>query len=284
MNNMKTNNESNYVLIGLPHSGKSTFIAALWHIVESKELEGTLTIKGLPDDRTYLNKLRDTWLSFKDFERTKVEYKHHITLTVTNQSDDYISKLKFPDVSGEMYKIQFENRKLDLEYVNMIQTAKGIILFINPDHIIVPQLISSIDACIGNETNSNNTDIIKNWEYKFAPTQVVLVDLLQMIVQIITNPIKVAVVVSAWDVIKNTCDTNPLKWIEDNLPLLFQYLNSNESLLKYFYFGISAQGGNYSEQITELQSKSPSERIIVQTENETSNDITLPIKWLLNDE
>lgn len=281
---MKTNNENNYVLIGLPHSGKSTFIAALWHIVESEDLEGSLIIKGLPEDSEYLNKLRDTWLSFKDFERTKVENKHHITLSVSKQSDDTISELKFPDVSGEMYKIQFENRKLDLEYLKMIQTAKGIILFINPDYIIEPQLISNVDACIGHEKSTINEVNVKNWEFKDTPTQVVLIDLLQMILQNINNPIKVAVVVSAWDLIINVRNTKPSNWIETSLPLFFQFLKANDSILKHTFFGVSAQGGNYSEHKTELQTKSPSERIIVQTENETSNDITLPIKWLLNNE
>lgn len=281
---MKIINENNYVLIGLPHSGKSTFIAALWHIVESGDLKGSLIIKGLPEDSEYLNKLRDTWLSFKDFERTKVENRHHVSLSVTKQTDDTISELKFPDVSGEMYKIQFENRKLDLEYLKMIQTAKGIILFINPDYITEPQLISNVDACIGNGKSSKNEDNVKKWEFKDTPTQVVLIDLLQMILDNIDKPIKVAVVVSAWDVFKNVSNPKPLKWIEDSLPLLFQFLNANDSLLKHTFFGVSAQGGNYSEHKTELQTKSPSERIIVQTEDMTSNDITLPIKWLLNNE
>lgn len=281
---MTTNNINNYILIGLPHSGKSTFIAALWHIVESEDLEGSLIIKGLPEDSEYLNSLRDTWLSFRDFERTKVENKHHIILTISKRSNPTISQLRFPDVSGEMYKIQFENRKLDLEYLKMIQTANGIILFINPDYIIEPQLISNIDDCIGIEEFDKSEDVVKNWEFKFTPTQVILIDLLQMIMQNITNPIKIAVVVSAWDVIINIKETKPSDWISTSLPLLFQFLKANDSLLKFTFFGISAQGGNYSEHKNELSYKTPAERIIVQNELEISNDITLPIKWLLNNE
>lgn len=253
---MKISTENNYVLIGLPHSGKSTFIAALWHIFESEDLEDSLIIKGLPEDSEYLNKLRDTWLSYKDFERTKVENKHHITLTVTRQSDDVISELRFPDVSGEMYMIQFENRKLDFEYLKMIQTASGIILFINPDDVIEPQLISNVNTCIGNPESSKNVDEVKNWEFNDAPTQVILIDLLQMILENIVKPIKVAVVVSAWDVIINVQNSNPSNWVESSLPLLFQFLKANDSQLKHTFFGISAQGGNYSEQTSEFQTKS----------------------------
>lgn len=281
---MKQMTENNYVLIGLPQSGKSTFIAALWYVIESKELENSLIIEGMPEEREYLNNLRDTWLSFKDFERTKVDNKHQITLRVTNESNSNISVLKFPDVSGEMYKIQFENRKLDLKYLELIQSANGIILFINPDHMLAPQLISNIDLCIGSEPLQIGMDKAKKWEHKDTPTQVILIDILQMILFNINQSLKVAVIVSAWDVINNKIKISPSKWVEDNLPLLFQYLNANNSLIKFTFWGLSAQGGNYSECKNELELKTPSERIMVQTEAERSNDITLPIKWLLNNE
>jgi hypothetical protein len=279
---MEINTSNSYCLIGLPRSGKSTFIAALWHIVDSEEIEDSIVIKGLPEEREYLNKLRDAWLSFQEFERTKVENKHHVTLTVSG-NDHVISELKFPDVSGEMYNIQFESRKLELEYLKMIQSSNGIMLFINPSFIEEPQLISNIDALIGNGSDQNDIIEIKKWEFKDTPTQVKLVDLLQMILFNIDQPIKVAIIVSAWDeIIKQ--NIKPAKWVETSLPLLYQFLNSNNLMFKSNFFGISAQGGSYSEYLNELEKKIPSERIIVETNNETSNDITLPIKWLLKNE
>ncbi len=280
---MEIDRKNNYILIGLPQSGKSTYIAALWHIVESGELSDSLIITGLPDDSEYLNKLRDTWLSYKDFERTIVDSKHEITLEVSSNSNDIVSELKFPDVSGEMYRIQFEDRKLDLEYLEMIQSANGIILFINPDFIKEPQLISDIDACIGDEKSPSSAENEKRWEFKDVPTQVILVDLLQMISFNIEQQIKVAIIVSAWDQIISQ-NVKPPKWVDNTLPLLYQFLSANESIFKVDFFGISAQGGNYKEHKDELQAKSPSERIIVETNHGTSNDITLPVKWLLKNE
>ena len=276
--------ESNYVLIGLPHSGKSTFIAALWHIVDSGELEHSLTITELPEDREYLNDLKDEWLSCKPFERTKTELKYHISLNVYDSKIDSKTKLQFPDVSGEIYNIQFEQRKLNVEYLNMIQSAKGVILFINPDYLQEPILITTIDKCIGKATTPSEISQTKPWKHKDSPTQIVLVDLLQMIAFNISKPIKVAVVISAWDIILTSQKVTPSKWIEVTLPLLYQFLNSNKSTFTYNYFGVSAQGGKYPEDNSNLHSKLPSERIIVQLDKEISKDITLPIKWLLQNE
>jgi len=276
--------ESNYVLIGLPHSGKSTFIAALWYIVDSEELENSLTITELPEDREYLNALKDEWLSCKAFERTKTEHQYKISLNVYDRLIDVKTILQFPDVSGEIYNMQFEQRKVNVEYLNMIQSANGIILFINPDYLKEPILITAIDTCIGNTTTPTEISQLKPWIHKDSPTQIVLVDLLQMIAFNISTPIKVAVVVSAWDVVLNSQKITPSKWIETTLPLLYQFLDSNKSLFKHIYFGISAQGGKYSEDNTELQLKLPSDRIILQKDNEISKDITLPIKWLMHDE
>jgi hypothetical protein len=62
-------------------------------------------------------------------------------------------------------------------------------------------------------------------------------------------------------------------------------LISSERYFDPSIFGISAQGSIYSNDNKKLQEKlKPSQRIIVQFDSQRSNDITLPIKWLLNEE
>lgn len=270
------------ILIGLPHSGKSTFIAALWHIIENNELDCSLTITGLPEDREYLNDLRDSWLSCKVIERNKGEYKHHILLNVKDKNSQKITEFIFPDVSGEMYENQFEYRKYDYEFLEMIDNSDGIILFINPQDLREPILISDINVHFENE--SSETETPKNWNHKLAPTQVVLVDLLQMIAYNTSRSMKLAVIISAWDLVNGNNTIKPSKWIAKSLPLLFQFLNANDTIFTTNYYGISAQGGDYSNDISKLLLISPLERILVQTESDKSKDISLPIKWLLDNE
>ena len=82
----------------------------------------------------------------------------------------------------------------------------------------------------------------------------------------------------------DTSKKHPKLWLENELPLLNQFLESNRDLLEFKIFGISAQGGDYDGDKDKLQEEiHPSKRIIVQKETgEISSDISLPIKWLLD--
>ena len=44
-----------YTIIGMPSSGKTTFLAALWHLITSGELDPSLTLERLEGDYYYLN-------------------------------------------------------------------------------------------------------------------------------------------------------------------------------------------------------------------------------------
>ena len=58
------------LLIGLPETGKTTFLAALWQVVESDEVPGALRLEKLHGDREHLNKIRADWLCCSPMGRT----------------------------------------------------------------------------------------------------------------------------------------------------------------------------------------------------------------------
>jgi Double-GTPase 1 len=279
------------ILMGLPQSGKSTFLAALWHVVESGEVDNSIKVNFLPIERDYLNKLRELWESCLPLERNKADFIQKIVLNITNNRNQVISDFIVPDVSGEMFELQFESRKLSSGYVEMLRSINGVLLFIDPDRLIKPILISEAFPLIcencGPLTVQNN---IKPWTHKGAPTQVVLVDLLQIITTYLDSGIKLGVIISAWDLIIEAPDPEykkltPSEWLEKELPLLSQYIKANSNYFEAQTFGVSAQGSKYTENNLKLQSLSKSsKRIIVQIDSKISNDITLPVKWLLNEE
>jgi hypothetical protein len=280
------------ILIGLPQSGKTTFLAALWHVVESGEVVGSIKISSQPEDREYLNGLRDTWLKCEPLERTKAESMKEITFAAINDTGGALGSFTVPDVSGEMYKMQFESRKISQEFFDLASQATGVVLFVDPDTIKSPVLISSVPLVFRNAGGSPNSspetgDI---WKHESAPTQVVLVDLLQVLHSKINRPIKVSVVISAWDLISNSTDKeinslSPSEWLAKQLPLLDQFLRSNETLFSHSVCGVSAQGSKYEGDNRKLHSfTKPSERIRVNFNGQDSNDITIPLKWILNEQ
>ncbi|HEX8515188.1 MAG TPA: hypothetical protein VF868_03235 [Bacteroidia bacterium] len=278
---------NNCVLIGLPKSGKSSFVAALWHVVESQELESSLVVTSLPQDRTYLQDIRNKWLSCSKLERNKVDSFKNISLVIEDKKTKASVNFSFPDISGEMFDLQFETRKISNELIKLLEGASGLMLFINPDKLKRPLLISAFSGLTGEEAKPAAN--LKSWVHKEAPTQVVLVDILQMIYPELNKEVKIAVIVSAWDTILNSMEADynslsPKGWILKEMPLLEQYLDSNSDLFNVKYYGVSAQGGDYTSQTDALHEKSlPSERIIVQEDENRSNDITAPIRWLINE-
>src|SRR3954469_5056688 len=62
--------EQSVVMMGLPGSGKTTFLAALWHQLESAEIATAFTTDRLQRDREYLNRIRDAWIAFEEVPHT----------------------------------------------------------------------------------------------------------------------------------------------------------------------------------------------------------------------
>ncbi len=280
------NSNNDFLLIGLPQSGKSTFIAALWHVVESGELPSSFKISSLPEERSYLNTIREAWLKCKSLERNKVDQISTINLQIEDTQNKLNGSVTFPDVSGEMYRMQFETRKLSSGYYQLLKRSNGILLFINPNDVKKPILISEWNSVIpaGEE---NMEQRYKPWEFSDVPTQVMLVDLLQIAAAVIDIPCKIGIVISAWDVIISDPIVNqeiktPEDWLKQNLPLLYQYIKSNFRNLKTEVFGISAQGGNYDTDTAQLYNcVKPSDRIKVQKGTDVMSDISQPLRWLL---
>lgn len=303
---MKEN--ANLIFVGLPHTGKSTYIGALWYVTESKELDDTLHISEYPDDREYLNKLREAWIKCDDIITRNVgEFRNDISLKVKTKAGTF-ANLVFPDLAGEIYKRHFSSRKMSGDFAKKLGDASSVFLFINPIKVKQPVRITTADQVSrtkpesphksseegdeeSSEVSTTGTDAksaMKPWEHEKAPTQVILVDLLQMILDRVTQP-KISIIVSLWDKILNlpVGDPNkvsPREWLNLQLPLLGQFLDSNQDLFKIKVFGISSQGGDYKINKQELiEMDKPSRRIIVENENsEKSSDISLPIKWILD--
>jgi len=318
------------MFMGLPNSGKSSFIGAFWHVVDSGEIEDSYTVDVQPNDREYLNELRDSFLGCKAPERTKTEFVKQIDLDVKDNSTGNKATFTFPDLSGETFESQFEYRKITKTYLADIEECDSIILFVNPEFLKKPNLITDADAMLDEseggisqeeaevvqnievkeEANLNTNQSVdeasgqaeasdlKNdvkeiieWTPKMCQSQVMLVDLLQIIENKLIKPCKISIVISAWDLILEIPEIveprkTPKEWLATNLPLLNQYLTANFESYTFKVFGISAQGAAYSKLKNGnkklLSFAKQSERIKVQDGESINNDITIPFKWLIN--
>jgi hypothetical protein len=124
----------------------------------------------------------------------------------------------------------------------------------------------------------------REWTPETVSEQVNLVDLLQFLqyLPFQRGIRRVAVVVSAWDVIEIP-DFEPSHWLQRELPLLHQFLISNPGSFEFQVYGVSAQGGDVtSDRKGELIVKTPSTRISCIGPDTDPHDLTSPIAWLMS--
>ncbi len=278
--------DAKVLLIGLPQTGKTTFLAALWHVVDSDEVPNSMRLTKQHGDREYLNRIREMWLSCQELPRTQIGAEENVSMYLSEPGQEDVIELAVPDLSGESFESQWLTRQWTSDYLAVLTDAVGALLFIHPSEIVEPIRIDEANHVMeglgveqGNEEKKSTET---PWDPAEAPTQVKLIELLQFIaLGIEGRPLefRLSVLVSAWDLISDT--TSPEEWVKSILPMLHQFLGANSQVFPHRYFGISAQGGvlaNDKEQLALLER--PSERILVVGDGSQGHDISDPIRWL----
>jgi Double-GTPase 1 len=282
------------LIAGFPSAGKTTFISALWYHVTHAKNEDTLILNSLEKgDHEYLNKISIQWANYEPVARNQISTSSEgekISMNLKIVKTDEVISLDIPDFSGEIFNAQIDQRVWTKEYDLMLSGINGLIFFVSPlDEKNMTKLIfhenqyiRSFGGDIHSQNNENQNQT--NWSINSIPNQVKTVEILQFLLRHKRNiiPLKVALVVSAWDlVIKSHENLTPQQWIRTNMPLLDQFIMTNSESFIFKFYGISSQGVDYSnkKQTANIIKLDPMKRMIVQVDNDKSNDIALPIIW-----
>jgi phage pi2 protein 07 len=315
------NKDSKQIMVGMVNAGKTTYLAALFHVAETAEVPGSLQLVKLEENREYVINKRNEWLGCKPFERTKVGKEQLIRMVLKHPDSSEEINLSVPDLSGETFRDQWELRRTTKLADDLLQSADGILLFLHPattnrstqinemlavasvlDGVLDEEATSqdlpdAIDQPITSDQvtttiidKSNGTEPSQKpekWHASTASMQVKTVEILQFLLREpeLYRFSRVAVVISAWDLCKERYST-PSQWLLARMPLLSQFLTANEDRLAFKLFGISAQGGQHGKDEATMHAVSlPSERIQIVTDRPNEfglHDITAPLKWLID--
>ena len=283
--------ERSVVIIGLPASGKTTYLAALWHLVTAREIHTTLRFGDLRvGDFAHLNGIATRWRNAIVQERTSVTGIRLVIMNLLDHTDQAV-RVTFPDVPGEAYQGMWENRDCEPEIAEILQTG-DVLLFVHADIIGAPKWIVDEVALSKAAGLEGPDEQAEAWNPRRAPTQVQLVDLLQLlrIPPLDIGRRRLAVMLSAWDRARGEA-LAPEGYLGAKLPLLSQYLRRGADGWIWRVYGLSAQGGEYdrseedAERVPEAESlrtlSLPSKRIqLLGPEGET-RDLTEPLAWLI---
>lgn len=265
-------------MIGMPASGKSTFLAALYQGLTDPP-EGTQArLASQPGQRAYLEELRQAWLSGDPVGRTLPDSGEVIELDILYGSRRVA--LTVPDVAGESFSGIFAKRQADARVQALVRDADGLLLFTHPDHQRPRVRIAEANAMrrlIGEEQHVSED---RDFDPTQVPGEVQLVDLLQWASDVRVDrpgsaPCRVALVISAWD---RAGDRTPEQWLATKMPLLGQFLAAQDNRFNVRLYGISAQGGDYMTD--DLADRRPAERPrVVSMSGVESRDLSEPLRW-----
>lgn len=280
------------LVVGLPGSGKTTFLAALWTLIFAREVPTTLKFNGIAQgDYTHINAIADQWLRAEEQNRTLSTDNQVVSLNLLDNSGQ-ASRITFPDVAGETYSRMWEQRVCTVDVGEMLQDG-NILLFINAVRITYPLTVLDINrhaGALGDLDDAQQEPI--PWSPDMAPTQVQIVSLLSLLSEppLDIGPRKVCVVLSAWDKAAGE-KLNPSEFLAAKLPLLHQYLGANAATWNLRVYGVSAQGGDYDGAGTQAKRAEaehlramdiPSKRILITQDGlSSSHDLTVPLAWLI---
>jgi len=301
---------SSIVICGLPESGKTTYLAALWHVLTvltDEPCKLKLASKKY-DEYTYINKLHDAWLQGHRQLRTRSSTEK-IGLNLTLPSGGII-ELIVPDVAGEDFKSLWSERHCTRDLAKSLQAREGLLLFINIDTLNKPRdatvaakvhtrigvaatkaVQDSIEVDADRIPDENNTAMGSRPSFVAddAADDTKLVDLLHTLARgALRSPNRrIAIILSAWDLLADDGRT-PDVVLRDELPLLNGYLHKSDNGWETEVFGVSAQGGDFYDPDKEERSAEheavlaipEQSRIRVVGNQVNSCDLTAPIAWV----
>lgn len=276
--------DRNVYVVGLPESGKTTYLAALWHLLNATSNSLCLNLHRLSGNRSYLNTIVERWRECLPVDRTPRNTHEKMTIELKTVESCQILSLNIPDLSGESFIEAFGSRSLQTLDEEAIHSCTGLLVFVSTNRPIRGSLIESLGPEFTDSEDSGPYESATiPWSPENAQEQVCLVDFLQSSRLTADEycKLRVAIVISAWDLVIDQ-DIQPHKWLQRELPLLSQFLRNGRNSFEFEIFGVSAQGAPFDENLSDdFLEKNPNERAVVQHKEKLSNDLSSPLAWLV---
>ncbi|WP_441255823.1 TRAFAC clade GTPase domain-containing protein [Tardiphaga sp. 285_C5_N1_2] len=285
------------IICGLPASGKTTFLAALWHVVVQRvDSNAKLKFDSLKDgDHSHLNAITRRWQQAKEQIHTETASGKLVSMKLKDNNGGKV-RMTFPDLSGESYQRMWEDRECDPQLAQFLSSGEGVLLFVHANGVKHPIGVAEVAAhaaALGG--GPPEPTVSAKWHPKDAPTAVQVVEMLQMLrCNALRSPARrIAIMLSAWDKVEEE-GLDPEAFLARELPLLDQYLRQGEGNWEFRIYGLSAQGSDYEPNLREGEMIDPDLKAKVDAIREIeeasarirlfapspSTDLTEPLAWL----
>lgn len=272
-------------LIGMPSTGKSTYLAALYQTMAVPHSASQARLARQPSQRVYLEELRQAWLRGEPVGRTLPDSGELVELDVLFPEQDEV-RLAVPDIAGETFEDLSVRRQADAAVTKLVQDAKGVLLFTHPDHQRPRVPIASLKRMQALVGDRDPLDVDKTrdeenvFDVRAVPGEVQLIDLLQWATRVREHraaaaPHRIALMISAWD---RAGDRSPADWLSAKMPMLQSFLEAQQERVAWRIYGVCAQGGDYeTEPVAERRPQGRA--YVLLSDGLRGNDLTAPLRW-----
>lgn len=268
------------LIAGLTGSGKTTYLAALSYLLDNSKAGQSLILGDKNVDKSYLYKLYDPWLVYREVDRTTQGTIASTTFDLIHpENPDKHLNLNLPDIAGEDYESLLHGDSSLKD--NLKNIPDCMMFFIDSRNLSHHALIEDLPDIEVNSNDSNDNDPLQlEFTLNSISTDVKNVLLLKEL-QKMFNFQRVCFILSCWD--KRSKEEIPEAVLRREAPFLYNFI-------KYHYphssiYGLSAQGAEYTgdeEQQEALYDKTQNgTRAYVKKEYALSYDITQPLLSLL---
>ena len=217
-------NMTKCMIAGLPGSGKSTYIGALWYcLMHPDNIEGIKLVAdkmNLADDLTVLNRLSDAYKNMKLIDRNYSDQNETVQINLKVADSDTKLQVEVPDFLGENFRdlVELKESALVSEWLKDTDT---LVYFMN--EITPPEF----EDDHGPEDDEKPMPAKEVPQFSIKTISAVAMNI--MVLKCLLNKKsfkKVVIVLSWWD--KNTDNgvvpNNPQKYLKEYSPALFNFI------------------------------------------------------------
>ena len=234
------------MIAGLPGSGKSTYIGALWYCLMHPEKVGNIKLvadkMNLADDLTVLNRLSEAYKNMKLIDRNYSNQNETVLINLKEAGSDKKIQVEIPDFLGENFRdfIVFKESELVSKWLKNTDT---LVYFMNE---VIPPEFEDDHGPEDDEEPLPAKDI--------APFTITDISAVAMNIMVLKSLLskkkfrKVVIVLSWWDenTANGTIPKNPKDYLRDESPALYNFIECyipNADII-----GLSSQGLEYPKE------------------------------------
>jgi hypothetical protein len=306
--------------LGLPRTGKSTFLGAFWALVQSP-VETSVRETRFGGDRSYVQRLAEQVARGEELDRTALDADEGLSVAL-RFGELGVAELVVPDLSGEALRVLVERRIWYPRLLDACSEATAILVFVHPDRLRLPVRIAAgggfaaaggggvADAGGGDVAAAGGGGAVAGGggavagggvagageAVSFHPddpigfraddhvcTAAELIDAFENLAGLWNGrrPVRVGIIVSAWDRVGGDPKPSPYQWLQARLPGILATLESNRDVADFEVFGVSAQGGPLEAREELLARGEVCDRVFAEDRSGRRISLVDPVRWAI---